>query len=210
MNRAMRGSDIFSGAGKGGRDAPQTMDCRPPRNPQDLDHALDFLHAFGGRLVRRPDCANAPRPDRHPDCGWRELSGTRVAPGGERGYISLRRETDALPTLLPRRDPRPRADFLGDRPARLVGPAARPTRRAATIGPAALPWREEPVLPLRGQEGPLPLFRLRRIGRPFPLPDRARRHELSRSRRAHRRAWPACRCRSATRRPRSATRSAPR
>ena len=42
-------------------------------------------------------------------------------------------------------------------------------------------------LPLRGQEGPLPLLRLRRVGRSFPLPDRTRRHELSRGGRAHRR-----------------------
>ena len=43
------------------------------------------------------------------------------------------------------------------------------------------------VLPLRGQEGPLPLLRLRRVGRSFPLPHRTRRHELSRGGRAHRR-----------------------
>ena len=54
---------------------------------------------------------------------------------------------------------------------------------------ACCPFHGEKIadLPLRGQEGPLPLLRLRRVGRPFPLPDRTRRHELSRSRRAHRR-----------------------
>ena len=64
--------------------------------------------------------------------------------------------------------------------ARVVGPEEDQCAARRLLGLLPVPRREEPVLPLRGQEGPLPLFRLRRVGRPFPLPDRARRHELSR------------------------------
>src|SRR4030095_9896614 len=55
------------------------------------------------------------------------------------------------------------------------------------LGMLPLPWREEPVLSLRGQEGPLSLLRLLGVGRSFQIPDRTRRHEFSRSGREDRR-----------------------
>ena len=71
--------------------------------------------------------------------------------------------------------------------ARLVGQEEDQRAARRLLGLLPVPRREEPELPLRGQEGPLPLLRLRRFGRPFPVPDRTRRRELSGGRRAHRR-----------------------
>ena len=93
------------------------------------------------------------------------------------GLYSLRTSsTDALCRHTSRRDPRPGADFLGDRRSCIVGPQEDQHGARRLLGLLPVPRRKEPVLPLRGQEGPLPLLRLRRVGRPFPLPDRARRH----------------------------------
>ena len=70
---------------------------------------------------------------------------------------------------------------------------------------ACCPFHGEKIaeLPLRGQEGPLPLLRLRRFGRPFPVPDRARGMSASPRPSSGSPSWPACRCRRATSRPRT-------
>ena len=99
-------------------------------------------------------------------CGNRVWTALGVRRSCLRGHDLYGRETSSLNALsacLPRRDTRPRADFIGDRRSASRGTARRPTRRAATIW-ACCPFHGEKiaVLPLRGQEGPLPLFRLRR------------------------------------------------
>ncbi len=105
--------------------------------------------------------------------------------------------THALSAFLPRRirDRVPISAVVGA--TRVVGQAQDQRLARRLLGLLPVPWREVAELPLRGQEGPLPLLRLRVSGDHFNFLTELDGMAFPRRWR-NRRTWPACRCRPAT------------